>query len=166
MDKTLKLLRDADIRVNLKKSKFGQKETRYLGHILSIDGIKMDPRQVERITEFPTPQNNKMLHRWLAMANYYRSFIPSFAAITNKLYDIVARTMPKNPNKEEFKLDANDLAAIDTQVGKYFDYRRPKKLFGGGIPGTSQNPKSCFFGGGIKIGFLKKLILGYLGTKS
>ena len=50
-------LRAHKLYVNAKKSKFFLREIRYLGHIISKDGISMDPEKLKVIEEWPVPKN-------------------------------------------------------------------------------------------------------------
>jgi len=47
--KVLKRLRNAGLQVNIKKCEFGVKQTKYLGFIVSTEGIKVDPKKVKAI---------------------------------------------------------------------------------------------------------------------
>jgi hypothetical protein len=60
--------------INLEKSNFIQKEVKFLGHILTIDGIKADPEKVSAIRSFPVPQKTKHLRAFLGLCNFYRKF--------------------------------------------------------------------------------------------
>ena len=44
--KILQRLRDAELQINIKKSEFSVKRTKYLGFIISTDGIEVDPEKV------------------------------------------------------------------------------------------------------------------------
>lgn len=43
--------------INLKKCSFMKEEIVYLGFIISADGLKMDPKKVRVILDWPTPEN-------------------------------------------------------------------------------------------------------------
>jgi hypothetical protein len=59
-------------KVNARKSKFCTKETKYLGYILTTDGIKPQQRKVQAILALTLPTGVKDLHRFLRMVQYYR----------------------------------------------------------------------------------------------
>jgi hypothetical protein len=52
LDKVLSRLQDAKMTINLEKSSFLQEEVRFLGHILSSNGVGTDPEKVKAIQEF------------------------------------------------------------------------------------------------------------------
>lgn len=64
----------AGMTVNLKKSSFCKPEVSFLGHILTPNGIAMDPEKVDSITGFPIPKCKKHLQAFLGLCNYYRRF--------------------------------------------------------------------------------------------
>lgn len=55
-------------------------EIKYIGHILSSEGIKIDDRKVEAIQQIPTPTNQKELLRFLGMATYVVKIYSKFIA--------------------------------------------------------------------------------------
>lgn len=69
-------LKDFDLTINADKSIFGKNEVKFLGHLITSDGIKPLPEKVEAITKFEKPMIAKDLKRFLAMINFYRRFIP------------------------------------------------------------------------------------------
>ena len=55
----LDILRENDWRVKLKKSFFFQLELKYLGHIISHDGMRVDPDKISAVKEMSPPRNIK-----------------------------------------------------------------------------------------------------------
>ena len=68
----------------------------YLGHIITEDGIKPDPRLVEKIANFPTPKNVDEVRSFLGLAGYYRRFVNNFGSIAKSL---TAKTRKENTQK-------------------------------------------------------------------
>jgi hypothetical protein len=65
-------LRDAQLKVNARKSWFCATETEYLGYVLSRDGIKPQEKKVEAILTLMLPRSVKALRRFLGMVKYYK----------------------------------------------------------------------------------------------
>ena len=63
------------MKLNKDKCIFGAKELPFLGHVMSQDGVKPDPRKVEEITELPVPTSKVELQRFLGLVNYLGKFI-------------------------------------------------------------------------------------------
>ena len=55
------------VTVNFEKVNFCRKEMHFLGHILTAEGIKIDPDKVEAIHRFPAPKNVKQLQGFLGL---------------------------------------------------------------------------------------------------
>ncbi|MCO5583560.1 hypothetical protein L7F22_037471 [Adiantum nelumboides] len=77
--------------VNGKKSDFFMKEIKYLGHIISKEGIHMDPEKLRVIDEWPEPCNVHELRSFLGMCSYYRHFIRDFSRIAGPLHDLTKK---------------------------------------------------------------------------
>lgn len=87
-----KCLRDANLTINVTKSKFVMKEIRYLGHIVGNGQIKPDPGKVEAIQEFPVPRTTRQIRRFLGLCGWYRRYIAGFAAIAAPITDLLGKT--------------------------------------------------------------------------
>jgi hypothetical protein len=53
------------------------KEVSYLGHRISTEGLKVDPKKIEAITEMPAPIDRHGVQRLLGMINYVQQFAPT-----------------------------------------------------------------------------------------
>lgn len=60
-------------------------ELKFLGHVVSKDGVKVDSGKVAAISEFPTLKNLLELQRFLGMVGWYHKFIPHFANLATQL---------------------------------------------------------------------------------
>ena len=87
-------LRENDLTINVEKSVSPTTSLKFLGYILSSDGIKTDPTLVEKIKNIPKPSDQKQLVSFLGLANYYGRFVENFAGICQSLYEL--------KKKEEF----------------------------------------------------------------
>jgi hypothetical protein len=67
--------------LNPKKSHFAMREGKLLGHIVSRDGIRIDPKRIEAINTINIPRNVKEIQSFLGTINFLRRFIPNFAEI-------------------------------------------------------------------------------------
>lgn len=86
-----KCLREANLSINLEKSKFCMKEIKYLGHIVGNGCIKPDPGKVEAITNFPIPRTVKQVRSFLGMCGWYQRYIAGYASIAAPITDLLKK---------------------------------------------------------------------------
>ena len=91
LDEVLKRLQQAGLKVNAKKSFFGQSEIEYLGYWISREGIQPLPKKVEAMHNIKTPTNKRQLRSFIGMINFYRDMwirrshvLAPLAALTSK----------------------------------------------------------------------------------
>ena len=65
--------------LNPKKSHFAVQEGKLLGHLVSIDGIRIDPERVKAILKISLPRSKKDFQSFIGKINFLRWFIPNFA---------------------------------------------------------------------------------------
>nr|GFC93551.1 putative reverse transcriptase domain-containing protein [Tanacetum cinerariifolium] len=63
----------------------------FLGHIVSADGITMDPTKVEAITKWPRPTSVTEVRSFLGLAGYYRRFVEGFSRLTLPLTKLMRK---------------------------------------------------------------------------
>lgn len=78
-------LKNANLKLQPTKCHFAIKEVKFLGHVISRKGVRVDPEKTKAVSEFPIPKTPKQVRSFLGMANYYRRFILNFAKIATPL---------------------------------------------------------------------------------
>ncbi len=91
----LGLLRKAKLIGNLKKCEFGKRELVFVGYKITSQGILPDPSKVNSIKNWPVLTNVQEVRSFIGLAQYYRRFMPNFAAIASPLTDLTRGTGPK-----------------------------------------------------------------------
>ena len=87
LEEVLTCLRQAGLRINLEKSRWIQPETRFLGHDISHNGVKVPQEFTKIINEWPLPETLKQLRSFAGKCNYYRRHIPNYAIISAPLME-------------------------------------------------------------------------------
>jgi hypothetical protein len=80
--------RERKLKVNKFKIKIMTNEISLLGHIITDKCIKMDPKKVEAVLNWPTPINLTNVQQFLGLTGYYRYFIEQYAYIAISLTDL------------------------------------------------------------------------------
>jgi ribonuclease HI len=71
--------------LNPKKSLFVMQEGKLLGHIVSAEGVRIDPDRVEAIQALPLPRSKKEVQAFLGRINFLRRFISNFAELVKHI---------------------------------------------------------------------------------
>lgn len=99
----LSRLEHAGLQIDIKKCEFHVQSVKFLGLIVTTDGIKMDPGKLDAIQSWPVPQNSKEISRFIGFTNFYRRFIRGFGSVVMPLTDCLKKdTAFSWGNKEEF----------------------------------------------------------------
>ncbi|VDI63928.1 Hypothetical predicted protein [Mytilus galloprovincialis] len=84
-------LREANLKLNPEKCKFATRTIKYLGHVISKDGIRVNPENTEKVKDFSRPTTAKQVKSFLGMANYYRKFVKDYAHIAAPLTKLLKK---------------------------------------------------------------------------
>ena len=63
------------------KCDFYQKRIQYLGHVIYVEGIAIDPEKIRAIMEWPFPKDVEDIQSFMGITEYYRRFIEGFSKI-------------------------------------------------------------------------------------
>ena len=75
----------------LRKCDFWLKEVPFLGHIVSVEGIKVDPVKIEAVVSWKPPQNVTEVRIFLGLVGYYRRFVKGFSIIASSLTKLLRK---------------------------------------------------------------------------
>ena len=123
----LKRLREAGLKLKPTKCNLLQKEVRYLGHVISENGISI---KTDAIRKWPTPQCRREILQFLGLANYYRRFIKDIASVSRPLQRLTEKNAPFCWT-EQCQKAFDDLrnCLVNAPILAYPDYTKPFNLF-------------------------------------
>ncbi|XP_057191716.1 uncharacterized protein K02A2.6-like isoform X1 [Triplophysa rosa] len=75
----LERVRSINLKLNREKCKIRMDEIKYIGHVLSGEGLKPDPDKIKAIVEMYEPQDKSALMRFLGVVQYLAKFIPNLS---------------------------------------------------------------------------------------
>lgn len=86
LEQVLNLYKENELYINPEKSSFFQNQVEYLGHIVSDNGIRVDPKRFECIVNSHTPKDIHELRSFLGFYSFFiKILLRIFAYITNPL---------------------------------------------------------------------------------
>eukprot|EP00798_Chlamydomonas_sp_ICE-L_P006677 gene6677-biopygen1870 len=88
LEKVLQVLQDEEFYAKLSKCTFNQSEVKFLGHIIGRDGVKVNPKKVATVRDWPTPRHAKHVQQFLGLTNYFRKFIQGYSSMAAPLSDL------------------------------------------------------------------------------
>ena len=103
LEEVLQRLQSAGLKLKPQKCELLQTEVRYLGHIVSAEGIATDPEKIEAIEHWPPPTDVKQLQAFLGTAGYYRQYLPDFATVAKPLHHLTSKGTSWDWNEEAQK---------------------------------------------------------------
>jgi hypothetical protein len=84
-------LRARQLYAKLSKCEFWLEKIAFLGHILTAEGIEVDPSKVEAVSKWKQPSNVSEIRSFLGMARYYRHFLKGFSSIAKPLTELLKK---------------------------------------------------------------------------
>ena len=122
-------LRKGNLQLKASKCSFGLKEVPYLGHIVSPDGIRPNPRKVKAISQMQAPVDVRGVRSFVNTAGYYRRFIAHFSAIAKPLTDLTRQDVPFKWTVDcQQAFETLRTALLSEPILRYPDFKQPFKL--------------------------------------
>jgi hypothetical protein len=87
----LRILSENQLYVKLSKCQFGVLTVEYLGHLISSDGVAVDPAKIQSIQNWPVPTSPKGVRGFLGLVGYYRKFVRGFGIIAAPLTKLLTK---------------------------------------------------------------------------
>jgi hypothetical protein len=90
----LQILREHQLYAKFSKCEFWLDQVEFLGHVISKEGIAVNPSKVASVLEWEAPKNVKQIKGFLGMVGYYRRFIEGFSKIAGPMTKLLRKNTP------------------------------------------------------------------------
>jgi hypothetical protein len=90
----LKRLEEKNVTINPEKSVLFSTEIRFLGHLLTSDGIRPDPQIADKILSCRPPKDRKELESFLGLINFFGRMVPKFSETASPLHQLRRKDTP------------------------------------------------------------------------
>jgi transposase InsO family protein len=118
--------RSAGLKLKPEKCEIFQTEVKYLGHIVSKDGVATDPAKIQSVKDWPTPRDSTGVRQFLGLIGYYRRYVPSFATIAKPLNRLTVKECTfKWDGETERAFQELKLSLQEAPILGYPDVRSP-----------------------------------------
>ena len=118
----LEQARKANLRLNSSKMNLRKSEVKFMGHLITNDGLKPDPEKVKAVQEMPRPTSKKELLSLLGFVNYLSKFLPRLSEVAQPLREMTAKEAKFiwSPQHETAFQEVRELV-VKHPVLKYYD---------------------------------------------
>lgn len=126
---TFQRLKAFGFHLNREKCHFCLPKVKYLGHILTTEGLKVDPEKTQAIRNRPKPKNPKQVISFLQTCSWYRRFIPGFADVSKPLSDLTKKNAKWMwTEKEQKAFEKLKALLVSPPILKQIDEAKPFKI--------------------------------------
>ncbi|WMV30001.1 hypothetical protein MTR67_023386, partial [Solanum verrucosum] len=81
----LEILNDQQLYAKFRKCEFWLRLVAFLSHIISSEGIEVDPKKIDVVKSWPRPLTLSDIRSFFGLAGYYRRFVEAFSSTTSPL---------------------------------------------------------------------------------
>ena len=96
-------LKSANLKLKPSKCRLFQARVKFLGSVVSADGIEPDPDKLKAISDWPVPKNLTELRAFVGLASYYRRHVEGFSDIAKPLSELTKKNRPFSWGPEQQK---------------------------------------------------------------
>src|SRR5688572_30227604 len=91
LEQVFQRLRGANLKLKPSKCQLLRRNVCFLGHIVTPDGVAMDPSKITDVVEWPVPQRLRDVRAFLGLCSYYRRFVKDFSTVAAPLFALTKK---------------------------------------------------------------------------
>jgi transposase InsO family protein len=118
-----------NLKLKPKKCFLMQKQTDFLGHTVSAEGVSVKPAHLETMTDWPIPKTLQQLQSFLGFASYHRDYLPKYAHISDPLYKLVRDSRPGDIALSEAQIEIIKRLKLMLATAPVLVYPDPDRYF-------------------------------------
>ena len=127
--RVLQKAKQYNLKLSRSKCEIRRSELKYVGHLLTQDGVKPDPEKVRAVKSMNKPENKQELLTFLGFVQYLGKFMPRMSDVSAPLRKLTEKSVVWNWSKEhDVSFNALKAMASDAPVLRYFDPKLPLTL--------------------------------------
>lgn len=119
-------LKRAGLTISVEKSRFCRRQVKYLGYLLTENGLAIDSAKLEPILNYPRPKSIRDIRRLMGLMGFYQKFIPRYSHLTAPITDLLKKSK-KFKWTDEADLALEELKSVLTSAPVLAnpDYSKP-----------------------------------------
>ncbi|XP_076863392.1 zinc finger protein 800a isoform X1 [Brachyhypopomus gauderio] len=94
LEEVFSRIQHAGLKLNPSKCHLARNHVLFLGHLISQDGLKPDPKNTDKVKKWPTPQSPSEVRAFVGLCSYYRRFVQNFAKHAAPLNQLMGKNVP------------------------------------------------------------------------
>ena len=127
--RVLQKAKQYNLKLSRSRCEIRRSELKYVGHLLTQDGVKPDPEKVRAVQSMNKPENKQELLTFLGFVQYLGKFMPRMSDVSAPLRKLTEKSVVWNWSKEhDVSFNALKAMASDAPVLRYFDPKLPLTL--------------------------------------
>ena len=103
LNRFLERCKQLGVRLNKDKTETATSQITFMGHLITTDGVHIDPEKVKAVNKFETPSNVEELRRFLGMVNYVARFLPNLTTKVLPLHNLLKKDICWNWSEAQQK---------------------------------------------------------------
>ena len=90
----LEVLREKRLYAKFSKCEFWLDSVSFLGHVVSKDGVMVDPSKIEAVKNWVRPTNVTVVRSFVGLASYYGRFVKGFSSVASQRTNLTKQSVP------------------------------------------------------------------------